>query len=302
MDSEIEKLSTEQLRNRLKEKHCATHGEREDLINRLKWAVDANPNRHESETVSRSSLKERISNKQARSGIQRPRPERRNQYDSKPRPPVRGQVNPLYKRIRMNQNPVGAGGPFSADSGSPNRDQNLLPDPRHMPTRSVCIQHLSRPLQIQLLKQKIEAFSGEPAEQFWLDNLRSHCFVTFPSLESAISVRKNMHNLKYPENVSTKAPLFVDYVPTEEVGGYIEKEGSERRSLKRWIIRYNGPDNEAIAEHIEEPDHRLDKPKRIEVDDDFFGSDLGVVYETKTEPRIRFAEASLSLIRERTNV
>lgn len=322
MDTEIENLSERDLRARLRELDCAIHGNREDLVNRLKWALRDSNGSQRSGLAARlggtSSIKSDLGSRISKKDPQPPPTSRiwkpnKSRQEYREREPIRGRVNPLYKRLKTNL-PLRVDLP-QAESSTRRRDydkgddsKQSIPDPRHRPTEALCIQNLSRPLPIQAFRQKVEQIADEPCEDFWLDNLRSHCFCIFGSLQASIAVRRALHGTYYPENNGRHTvPLFVDYVPPDEVPEYIDRESQETRSKKRWIVTYSGPDNAAVAEHVEEPTHRPTLPMRKEVTprtyvpiSSYASPDEAITYyETKTRPHIYFTECPLNLLKER---
>lgn len=320
MDTNIETLSERDLRARLRELDCAIHGNRDQLISRLKWALDSKEgsgsdlrSRIRGSLGEKSDLGSRLSKKDLKpAGSRVWKPNKRKQ-EYREREPIRGKVNPLYRRLKTNlplRVDLPQGGSSSRRIERDDDDRNeVVPDPRHRPTEALCIQNLSRPLPIQDFRQKIEKIAGEPCEDFWLDNLRSHCFCIFNSLQGSIAVRRALHDIYYPENNGRhKIPIFVDYVPPEEVPKYIDRESQEARSMKRWVVTYSGPDNAATAEHMEESANRPNLSVRQEVTT--LNSNVPIssyalpdekitYYETKTRPRIYFTECPPSLLKER---
>lgn len=322
MDTEIESLSERDLRSRLRELDCALHGSREDLISRLKWALRESHGSQGSELANRlgnswsrkPDLRSRISRKDIQpSPISRIWKPNKTRQEYREREPIRGRVNPLYKRLKTNlplrvDLPQGEGRIGYGDDDEGNDKKRSVPDPRHRPTEALCIQNLSRPLPIQSFRQKVEQLADEPCEEFWLDSLRSHCFCIFGSLQASIAVRRALHGTYYPENNGRhRVSLFVDYVPPEAVPEYIDRESQETRSKKRWIVTYSGPNNAAVAEHVEEPTHRPTLPTRKEVTprtyvpiSSYASPDEKITYyETKTRPHIYFTECPLNLLKER---
>ena len=101
----------------------------------------------------------------------------------------------------------------------------------HTPTKSLYMSNFKRPLHTPSLRAHIAKVSGssDPITFFYINNIRSHCFVTFNSESVASRVRAKMHNTKFP-NEDLREKIFVDYVPDEKVEGWVEMETTSSRT------------------------------------------------------------------------
>ncbi|KAI9793659.1 MAG: hypothetical protein M1816_007554 [Peltula sp. TS41687] len=128
----------------------------------------------------------------------------------------------------------------------------------HPATSALYIRELMRPLHPPSLKNHLTALATPQSSspdpniltEFFLDQIRTHCFVAFANVSAASRVRSALHNSIWPEERSRK-PLWADFIPEEKVQEWIKTEqdsassgGSGRASSgKRWEVIY-----EKIAE------------------------------------------------------
>ncbi|KAI7648190.1 hypothetical protein KC318_g18097, partial [Hortaea werneckii] len=118
----------------------------------------------------------------------------------------------------------------------------------HPATRALYIRELIRPLQpndfrnhlVDLATPRDQDLDDSIIETFHLDPLRSHAFAVFTSTSAAARARTALHNTVWPPE-PTRKPLWVDFVPEDKVGEWIERElaaGTSRRDAKRWEVVY----------------------------------------------------------------
>lgn len=126
----------------------------------------------------------------------------------------------------------------------------------HPATPALYIRELMRPLHPPTLKNHLIALatpqrsSPDPniLKEFFLDQIRTHCFVAFANVSAASRVRSALHNAIWPEERSRK-PLWADFIPEEKVQEWIKIEqdsasgGSGRAAYgKRWEVIYQKTD------------------------------------------------------------
>ncbi|KAI9731775.1 MAG: hypothetical protein M1834_004564 [Cirrosporium novae-zelandiae] len=135
-----------------------------------------------------------------------------------------------------------------------NEDRAITPA-LHPATCALYIRDFMRPLQPRNLKDHLSALATPPGSSpkpeiitdFFLDTIRTHCFVGFKTISAASRVRSYMHDRVWPDE-RTRKPLWVDFVPEDKVKEWIETEQSDssggRHSVgKRWEVIYEeGPD------------------------------------------------------------
>lgn len=132
----------------------------------------------------------------------------------------------------------------------------------HAATRALFIRDLIRPLQPAQLRGHLVSIATPPdgdqddsiVEAFHLDTLRTHAFALFTSMSAASRARAALHDTVFPSE-PTRKPLWVDFVPDNEVLKWIDEEvsdGSSRRDAKRWDVNYKTVDGgEVEAVHLD---------------------------------------------------
>ncbi|KAL7274980.1 hypothetical protein RUND412_002093 [Rhizina undulata] len=156
-------------------------------------------------------------------------------------------------------------GLFNHDSRPPRRpspassDDLPVPPSIHPATRTLYIRDLMRPLSEASLKAHLKALSSRPSsssfsteeqpeiEFFFLDNIKSHAFVTFSTLTAATRVRVGIHGRVWP-NESTRKELWADFVPEERVEEWVGLESEGGR--ERWEVDYRGKGEDVEVELV----------------------------------------------------
>ncbi|KIW70650.1 hypothetical protein PV04_02895 [Phialophora macrospora] len=175
-------------------------------------------------------------------------------------PPPASQGSPLV--------PSGAREVISSRSPSGSRspsEERDIPPAIHPATSSLYISRLKRPIQPHVFRSHIisktrtrSSDDSDPITAFYLDNIRSHAFVSFTSVSAASRVRSAMHGVKFPEEGS-REPLFVDYVPDDKVQSWIDQEtesgfgrgGSAGRRVFEVVYEDRGDGIEAIFQEAD---------------------------------------------------
>ncbi|RUS15364.1 hypothetical protein BC937DRAFT_92542, partial [Endogone sp. FLAS-F59071] len=117
----------------------------------------------------------------------------------------------------------------NAGSVSPNRE----------PTNSIYIKGFVRPLTQQQVKRLVGQY-GE-VEQLWIDNIKTHCYVTYTTPAAAKAARAAIHDIKFPAD--TGRQLHVGLVPSDLVARMIPEEEralQERRKIDWEAVLLNG--------------------------------------------------------------
>lgn len=134
------------------------------------------------------------------------------------------------------------------------------------PTTAIYISNLSRPLVVRELENYIVESAGnvEP-KRLWLDNIRTHCFVLFDTMEPAKNARDALNGHRFPPGDNQGSILKVEYIPPVKVEEWIAmEEEAGTRSLKRWIVNYtkSSIDTDVKMEEKETSNNdETDKPK-----------------------------------------
>lgn len=128
----------------------------------------------------------------------------------------------------------------------------------HPATSALYIRELMRPLKLESLRDHLIALATPPdtavnphiVTEFFLDSIRTHCLVGFGSISAASRVRSGLHDRVWP-NERDRRPLWVDFVPEEELKSWIDLERTEGNSRghpsKRWEVVYEDEQSEIKA-------------------------------------------------------
>ncbi|KAJ9638570.1 hypothetical protein H2204_004341 [Knufia peltigerae] len=148
---------------------------------------------------------------------------------------------------------------------SPSEERDVSPA-IHLATSSIYIRNLKRPLHIPSLRNHILTLAKsrdpsddiDPIKVFYLDNIRTHAFVSFSSISAASRVRTAMHDTRFPDE-NMREHLFVDYIPDDKVQGWIEREtggggfGGGRAGGRRYEVVYEQNEDgiEAVFQEVD---------------------------------------------------
>ncbi|CAI7591523.1 unnamed protein product [Penicillium discolor] len=152
--------------------------------------------------------------------------------------------------------PAGA----STQPASPPRDvtmQDADTTPAlHAATSALYIDGLMRPLQPAALRKHLASLASTPETtdsnaivDFYLDSIKTHCFVSFTSLAAASRVRSAIHGTVWP-NERNRKNLRADFIPDEKIKEWIETEEKSRDRAgpaARWEVRYETSDDGTTA-------------------------------------------------------
>ncbi|KAL9580969.1 MAG: hypothetical protein Q9212_004170 [Teloschistes hypoglaucus] len=123
----------------------------------------------------------------------------------------------------------------------------------HPATTALYIRDILRPLHVENLKDHLITLAApsrtepDPAviEDFFLDSIRTHCFVRFSTTAAASRVRTGLHDRVWPDEKNRK-PLWVDFVPEEKLSQWFEVENASSgrgQAAKRWEVVYETEDD-----------------------------------------------------------
>ncbi|KAJ5182685.1 hypothetical protein N7492_000301 [Penicillium capsulatum] len=135
----------------------------------------------------------------------------------------------------------------------------------HSATSSLYIDGLMRPMNVTSLKNHlIELATGSGAapdpgvvSEFYLDPIRTHCFVQFAAVAAAVRARSAIHGTVWPAERNRKK-LWADFIPDDQVKAFIETEDASRDRAGRpvrWEVRYDHTDDGMTAALIEADSH-----------------------------------------------
>ncbi|XP_072574676.1 apoptotic chromatin condensation inducer 1b isoform X2 [Paramormyrops kingsleyae] len=106
--------------------------------------------------------------------------------------------------------------------------------PRGKITNIVHICNLVRPFTLGQLKELLNRTGSVVEEGFWIDKIKSHCYVTYPSTEAAAATRTALHGVKWPQ--SNPKFLSVDFAEQDELDFHrglltVERSAEEDRGV-----------------------------------------------------------------------
>ncbi|XP_064201982.1 apoptotic chromatin condensation inducer in the nucleus isoform X4 [Anguilla rostrata] len=104
--------------------------------------------------------------------------------------------------------------------------------PRGKITNIVHVCNLVRPFTLGQLKELLNRTGTVVEEAFWIDKIKSHCYVTYSTTEEAVATRAALHGVKWPQ--SNPKFLSVDFCEQDELDFHrglltAERPGEEER-------------------------------------------------------------------------
>lgn len=143
-----------------------------------------------------------------------------------------------------------------APADVPMEDADIEPA-LHPATAALYIDGLMRPMQPVTLRNHLISLASAPGgspdpgviQEFFLDSIKTHCFVSFSNVAAASRVRAALHEKVWP-NESTRKSLWVDFIPEEKIPEWIRTEQASRDRPgppARWEVRYETTDDGKTA-------------------------------------------------------
>ncbi|XP_049455458.1 apoptotic chromatin condensation inducer in the nucleus isoform X2 [Epinephelus fuscoguttatus] len=136
--------------------------------------------------------------------------------------------------------------------------------PRGKVSNIVHICNLVRPFTLGQLKELLSRTGTLVEEGFWIDKIKSHCYVTYCSSEEAVATRAALHGVKWPQ--SNPKVLSVDFCQQDELDfhkglGAAERPGAEEQGPASGRGRTSGlpsllPERDQWAEREREMERR----------------------------------------------
>ncbi|XP_055833519.1 uncharacterized protein LOC129902331 [Solanum dulcamara] len=96
--------------------------------------------------------------------------------------------------------------------------ERLVPKSSKTATNSLKIENFLRPFTLKAV-QELLARNGEVCS-FWMDQIKTHCYVTYSSVEEAIETRNAVYNLQWPPKGGRL--LVADFVDPQQVQAKID--------------------------------------------------------------------------------
>ncbi|OEL27023.1 hypothetical protein BAE44_0011958 [Dichanthelium oligosanthes] len=91
--------------------------------------------------------------------------------------------------------------------------ERIVPPSQKPATTSLRIDQFVRPLTLKAV-QELLGKTGS-VQKFWMDHIKTHCYVTFSSVDEAVATRDAVYNLQWPPNNGKK--LIAEFVDPQEV-------------------------------------------------------------------------------------
>ncbi|KAJ5908400.1 hypothetical protein N7495_001082 [Penicillium taxi] len=129
---------------------------------------------------------------------------------------------------------------------------------KHAPTSTLYIEGLMRPMQPDLLRKHLISLAAAQMDvtptpellvQFFLDSIKTHCFVRFQGVEVAVGVRDVIHGAVWPDERNRKS-LSVDFIPDDKMDEWINQENSTQSRAGppvRYEVQYRVSDEGTSA-------------------------------------------------------
>jgi apoptotic chromatin condensation inducer in the nucleus len=96
--------------------------------------------------------------------------------------------------------------------------ERMVPPPQKPATTSLRIDRFVRPFTLKAV-QELLGKTGSVCS-FWMDPIKTHCYVTFSSVEEALATRNAVYNLQWPPNNGSS--LVAEFVDPHEVKAKLE--------------------------------------------------------------------------------
>ncbi|XP_051800066.1 apoptotic chromatin condensation inducer 1b isoform X2 [Acanthochromis polyacanthus] len=97
----------------------------------------------------------------------------------------------------------------------PVRSNKQPSPPRGKVSNIIHVTNLVRPFTLGQLKELLNQTGSVVEEGFWIDKIKSHCYVTYATSEEAIATRAALHGVKWP--TSNPKVLNVDFCEQDEL-------------------------------------------------------------------------------------
>ncbi|XP_019057410.1 PREDICTED: apoptotic chromatin condensation inducer in the nucleus isoform X2 [Tarenaya hassleriana] len=110
---------------------------------------------------------------------------------------------------------------FSRSDSTASEDgpkERVVPPPQKEPTNSLRIDRFLRPFTLKAVQELL----GETGNvtSFWMDQIKTHCYVSYSSVEEAMATRNAIYSLQWPPNGGRL--LVAEFVGPEEVKAKVE--------------------------------------------------------------------------------
>ncbi|CAN6300718.1 unnamed protein product [Urochloa humidicola] len=104
-------------------------------------------------------------------------------------------------------------GRSDSTAGVDSPKERIVPPSQKPATTSLRIDRFVRPFTVKAV-QELLGKTGS-VQNFWMDHIKTHCYVTFSSVDEAVATRDAVYNLQWPPNNGSK--LIAEFVDPQEV-------------------------------------------------------------------------------------
>lgn len=105
----------------------------------------------------------------------------------------------------------------------------VTPSPaRHPPSRIIHVRNLVRPFTLNQLKELLSKTGALIEGGFWIDKIKSKCYVTYETEEQAVNTRQALHGTQWPS--SNPKILSVDFATQDELDFHRNLAESEAKA------------------------------------------------------------------------
>ncbi|XP_030285976.1 apoptotic chromatin condensation inducer 1b [Sparus aurata] len=114
------------------------------------------------------------------------------------------------------------------------------PSPPHGKISNIIhVTNLVRPFTLGQLKELLNRTGSIVEDGFWIDKIKSHCFVTYATAEEAVATRAALHRVKWP--MSNPKVLTVDFCEQEELDFHkgVLKPENEKDHVAQPVVPQN---------------------------------------------------------------
>ncbi|CAG8455185.1 13372_t:CDS:2 [Ambispora gerdemannii] len=124
------------------------------------------------------------------------------------------------------------------------QSQEGPPPSEHEPTSTLYIKNFVRPLTLTAVRTLLEQFGT--IEYFWMNKIKSHCYVKYETVDSAVKTRNEMWNVKWPPE--TGRLLILDFINYEQALESIQKEEANENSDRSQAIKSSSNGNQQSSQ------------------------------------------------------
>lgn len=164
--------------------------------------------------------------------------------------------DPLEQGLEGNPHPRRTSLPVQ-EATSPTPAAERSPSPARNPQSEVLhVKNLVRPFTLNQLKDLLGKHGTLVEGGFWIDKIKSHCYVVYSDVEEAAACRRALHGIKWP--VTSPKILDVDFADQDEMArdtdGVLGTKKEKERDIK--------------AEKIPKKEQPEEKPMEVEEEEE----------------------------------